>query len=94
MLKEQLLEIARANALKQGQGVGVIGYLPINESQAKTFEPHEWAINAMNEAQFKAVHSEVHKLARIMGREFGDSVESFLNQYATQINNDFNNPSK
>lgn len=40
------------------------------------------------------VHGEIHKLANIMGREFGDKVGSFVKQYATQINNDFNNASK
>ena len=39
----------------------------------------------------QSIHSEVHKLANIMGREFGESVESFLKQYATKVNNDFNN---
>jgi phosphoribosylaminoimidazole (AIR) synthetase len=42
----------------------------------------------------QSVHSEVHKLSRIMGREFGENVENFLKQYATKINNDFNNPQK
>lgn len=39
----------------------------------------------------QAIHGELHKLARIMEREFGDKVGSFVKQYATQINNDFNN---
>jgi len=37
-------------------------------------------------------HSEIHKLAGIMRREFGDSIGRFVSMYATKINNDFNNP--
>ena len=38
--------------------------------------------------------SEIHRLARIMRREFGDSIGRFVSMYATKLNNDFNNPQK
>ena len=62
--------------------------------KAKDFHDQEALvvpISDVNEFLSKSVHREVHKLANIMGREFGESVESFLRQYATKINNDFNN---
>ena len=45
-----------------------------------------------NKEKAQLLHGEIHKLASIMGREFGESEGRFLRQYATQINNDFNNP--
>lgn len=89
--REILLKHALASVDKHG-------YLPTTDKEALNFLPHDWANKSVVEAlqisqkeSAKNIHGEVHKLASIMEREFGDSVGRFLRMYAAQINNDFNN---